>query len=1059
MRERSLLDQVTGALLWVAAFCFACGFFFCAALAFRNVPRTPAVAIGVVTIEHASKLRDYLSAALFLLLVPPLTVWFRRIGARIDAYHRRSVNAEHRTLASILFSVPYLFSPALYLTTGKVGWVLLLPVALSYAAPQLVAFADHRLWVRRLFRPEMWPFQALILTGAVSWILFRYLVVWRRIAHIPTLFLELVFIVLFLAIFVVVAIYAALMTKLLFGSDLEIAFRRVAIGASILVLLPYVAVAWVPTPDPSMMVAVALLMVVLVAMQLRRVPGDRTAWKLAAWLVIPALIYCLSYASTAQLSQWIDLFHRGESIGPASDYLRGKIPYRDVFVLHGMLEDGQLDAWLMQLFGRSAAVSVAQSVVLGGFLALSLWYLGIVLFESLPLALLVVAMGAWTTAENNRTFFQVAAVAFFWHGLKRNNRPSMLAAGVFSGLALFFSYEIGLYSILGGLAAIGLLAVARRRVEGSLLPVRAAALFFVTGIVITAAPFLLFLALHGAAGDFFETSFVTLPRVIDAVWSLPFPDLVSTFRNNLNLHTLSDFILYEKFHLIISPLTIAIAAAFCIQRWIRRRADLTDHALLVVTVFAALAQRTAFGRAEFRHQYFAAFLLGPMLVLLAVILTRRLRRIWSDGDGAARAFIVAVIVAALPLMAILFWVPDLINVRIDDFCRYQARVMRVFRDAAADEVNDRIRAVVAHVQSVTQWNEPMFDFSNQPAFYFFCDRPNPTRFYQVPILSPPRFQAETIRSLERSRPKVVLRTSPEGFDAFDSVPNTLRAQAVAAYLDDCYQFYRNARGVEVWKRKVGALAAPLSHYLGFIRLPAKNELVNPGYAREVFPVIGSGKGVGDADWQSDLTMHNPSRQPISVRMRYVTADIRIDRRITLRANQTIRWDDVVRTYFHSPQTVGTLWIEYVNGHVPVVVVRTWDSTHDAHATIDTPLTMSDSATAGSLTPELAIIGIPSPPPQGRRINIGVVNVGNHPATFRITARTPKGQTVGHPIESGVEEDDVWVVRDVESELGVKIDEVTMIRVTAIAGTGVAYASVVHANGDVLNIAAVPAQPK
>jgi len=140
-----------------------------------------------------------------------------------------------------------------------------------------------------------------------------------------------------------------------------------------------------------------------------------------------------------------------------------------------------------------------------------------------------------------------------------------------------------------------------------------------------------------------------------------------------------------------------------------------------------------------------------------------------------------------------------------------------------------------------------------------------------------------------------------------------------------------------------------------------------------------------------------------------------------------------------------------------VVVHSWDSVHDAHASIDSPLTMNDSATAGSPTPELLILGVPARPPQGRRINMAIVNVGNIPATFRITARSRDGARLGRPILNGVEEDGVWVVHDVESELGAAIDEGAMIRVSVIAGTGVAYASVVQPNGDVLNITAVPAQ--
>jgi hypothetical protein len=106
-----------------------------------------------------------------------------------------------------------------------------------------------------------------------------------------------------------------------------------------------------------------------------------------------------------------------------------------------------------------------------------------------------------------------------------------------------------------------------------------------------------------------------------------------------------------------------------------------------------------------------------------------------------------------------------------------------------------------------------------------------------------------------------------------------------------------------------------------------------------------------------------------------------------------------------------------------------------------------------------ILGIPKRPAEGRRINIAIVNVGNIPATFRIRAIGPNGATMGVPIESGVDEDGLWVTQNLETELHASIDEGAMIRVSVIAGTGVAYASVVQPNGDVLNITAVPAQAR
>ncbi|HJW95325.1 MAG TPA: hypothetical protein VJ901_17035, partial [Thermoanaerobaculia bacterium] len=521
-----------------------------------------------------------------------------------------------------------------------------------------------------------------------------------------------------------------------------------------------------------------------------------------------------------------------------------------------------------------------------------------------------------------------------------------------------------------------------------------------------------------------------------------FPDLVGTFRQNLNLHTLADFVLFEKFHLILSPLVIAIAGVYLIQRWLRKRFDTFDSALLVLTVFAAVTQRTAFGRAEFRHQYFAAFLVGPILVALAILFTRKLRETSREGGTA---FVAAIVMVLIPIVGVLLWIPDLINIRIDDLLNYQRRVQHVVKDGHAEEVRFRIAAVSDEIRKLTKRNEPIFDFSNQPAFYFFADRPNPTRFYQVPILSPREFQTETIRVLERTKPKVIIRTSPEFLDRFDGVPNDLRAQAVSAYIDDCYRFYRSIRGVELWTR----VADGKGQYLNRIHLPKADQLVESTRDREVFPLVGNHAGIGDARWVSDLTMHNPFREPVSMSVRYIAGGASADRRVTLAPRQTIRWPDVAGLLFGMHDSIGTLWIEHRVGRAPVASVKTYDAAHDSHASTEEALGARDSATAGGDAAELTIIGIPAPRTP-RRVNVGIVNIGSIPATFRISVR-------GKTIEQGVAEDEVWMVPDIEHELGVTLDESNTIRITPIAGTGVAFASVVESSGDNQFIAAVPAQ--
>jgi hypothetical protein len=139
------------------------------------------------------------------------------------------------------------------------------------------------------------------------------------------------------------------------------------------------------------------------------------------------------------------------------------------------------------------------------------------------------------------------------------------------------------------------------------------------------------------------------------------------------------------------------------------------------------------------------------------------------------------------------------------------------------------------------------------------------------------------------------------------------------------------------------------------------------------------------------------------------------------------------------------------------VIKTRDVAHGSGgASVEKPLSERDGATANSEAPELTIVGIPASA-GGRRVNVGVVNIGIIPATFRITAQTRSGAVVGKPIESGIPEDEVWIVPNIEQAIGVQLDDSITLRLTAIAGTGVGFATVVDANGDTEMIAAIPSQ--
>jgi hypothetical protein len=143
----------------------------------------------------------------------------------------------------------------------------------------------------------------------------------------------------------------------------------------------------------------------------------------------------------------------------------------------------------------------------------------------------------------------------------------------------------------------------------------------------------------------------------------------------------------------------------------------------------------------------------------------------------------------------------------------------------------------------------------------------------------------------------------------------------------------------------------------------------------------------------------------------------------------------------------------------MAIVKTRDITKNAAPLLQTPLSLRDAASAGSDHPELAVIAIPPARGAGRRINAGIVNVGTIPATFRISATNRAGRRVGREVEMGIPEEGVWFLHDLEVQLGVVIDESMIVRMTAIAGTGLGFVTVVELDGTSDLIPAVPAQQR
>ena len=131
-------------------------------------------------------------------------------------------------------------------------------------------------------------------------------------------------------------------------------------------------------------------------------------------------------------------------------------------------------------------------------------------------------------------------------------------------------------------------------------------------------------------------------------------------------------------------------------------------------------------------------------------------------------------------------------------------IERVGRILTPPSQAKEIEGVVTYIQENTAPTEPIFDLSNQGAYYFLADRPNPTRYPLVVYASPEPLQKEVIADLEQAKPKYVIFTTGSSWgNAPDGISTVDRVPLVTAYIRSNYETDVKIGSVSIWKRRSG----------------------------------------------------------------------------------------------------------------------------------------------------------------------------------------------------------------------------------------------------------------
>ena len=537
------------------------------------------------------------------------------------------------------------------------------------------------------------------------------------------------------------------------------------------------------------------------------------------YVLLPIFIYLLTYSGNIHGN--IDLFHEGERLAPLNEMLRGGVPFRDIYVQHGLFQNAYLAWFGAQLFEPTLFGLRTMERVLNPIGYVALYLLGLQVFRGRFLTAFICMLIASGTAFSVSARHSLGLISFAFaaafltgpQALSKDYRFSwkLLLAGIFTSLAFWYSTEIGLYT-LGG---IGLFLFIYGLQSG--IPTRKRPLPLISyscGVMLGFLPVGIYFLLHGALDDAIWNSYIQC-RYQLATWGLAFPSLSKTLALLLT-DGWSAFIFSEGFRWYLPICIFLVIAAYLTYRKLSGTYSTNTMKLLLLLLGGVAFFRTALGRSDGGHLTFGATFLwllcllpleGGIIKMFRVsLLSLRGKIPWHAALKAAWVLV--------PTLIFCWYVGEGhhplagFNQKWERFRQnpFKQRIVpeELARAGAVDIPDDQveqIQKVVAYIQENTEPNEKIFDFTSQGAYYFFANRPGASRFHQVSYASTPSMQEEVIEALEKDKTRLVIFKTGGWFDAVDGIRVEERHPLIAVYLQDNYELAVNINDTEILMRK------------------------------------------------------------------------------------------------------------------------------------------------------------------------------------------------------------------------------------------------------------------
>ncbi|MEC4686249.1 MAG: hypothetical protein VST71_11015 [Nitrospirota bacterium] len=518
---------------------------------------------------------------------------------------------------------------------------------------------------------------------------------------------------------------------------------------------------------------------------------------LSILLIVFSIIVALNIP-TFHASGKFDSFHEGETLGPAVSYMAGQTPYKDFIFLHGLYENPLRSVIAFRLFGKSiGSVRTLESIVkILTFVLFSVFmlqlYRGRHLYSFTSVTILALLHSSsmfhllplvFIKARDITVFLFLITIVILQDIGKAQAfsvKGFFMAGFLFSFIPLAsFGYSVdrGVFLFAAYLILFPVLYVLYFH-KGNLRRY----FLFSSFLGLLSAVFLVGFLLWGGLTDFFKYVFLTMPRYRELMSGYVYPVFNKLFLAVSVIIAANTFWVAFKFmqelHLNNGRLRGSVRSFM--EKY------LVEFSMLILSLFLF---RSALGRSDWPH---VAYSIPVTYILSIYIIIKHYSHKFLRGYAFTKTYtylLAAVVAVIFSLGVYQIYRGDLIKENFPLGVK------------DSEIIPDNYKATISFLRNNLAPDESFFTMTAEASWYYFIDRPSPSRFPVIIFAIPYFYQNEVIKGLEKNNVKFVLYRNSHWANRIDGFSNEERLPVIAKYIRDTFIFYRKIDDNEIWIRK------------------------------------------------------------------------------------------------------------------------------------------------------------------------------------------------------------------------------------------------------------------